>query len=72
MGNVYILMVSYITPRGVTVVPKTITIKLVLPPEVAEAVLAEARRRGLRPTQLVRMWIYEKVGVLEHELQATT
>ena len=39
---------------------KSLYIRLRLPPEVAEAVLAEARRRGLKPTTLVRMWVFEK------------
>ncbi|MBI4067236.1 hypothetical protein HY407_02540 [Candidatus Gottesmanbacteria bacterium] len=38
------------------------SINIRLDPEVLDRVRGEAHKRGLGPTQLIRMWIMEKVG----------
>lgn len=38
------------------------SINIRLDPETSSAVRAEARKKGLGPTQLIRMWIMERVA----------
>lgn len=38
------------------------TINIRLDPETSSAVRIEAKKKGLGPTQLIRMWIMEKVN----------
>ena len=39
----------------------SVTINIRLDPEILDIVRGEANRKGLGPTQLIRMWIMEKV-----------
>ncbi len=38
------------------------SINIRLDPEILDRVRGEAHKRGLGPTQLIRMWVMEKVG----------
>lgn len=38
------------------------SINIRLDPKITSAIRAEARKKGLGPTQLIRMWIMEKIG----------
>ena len=40
----------------------SVTINIRLDPEVLDRVRGEAHKKGLGPTQLIRMWIMEKIA----------